>query len=194
MRLYNQDTNNLAVYLGVDMPALGKFLRKFNLNARELEKMASLAKNTRLELISHAKIYEAAGLEVAINAQEKLTESRRAVDFFETTHGKSIYALLNQNGKTFNRFLVKDYLSNLHTQDLKWARLMDRIASDLGLNLTLFKTYAEQEEAMLDAVENLFYTYPNHKENLIISKKAIGELVEIASISPADEIKEEKNP
>jgi hypothetical protein len=109
-----------------------------------------------------------------------MDESRRAEDFFSSKHGKAIFNLLNQNGKVFNRELVKQYLDELNSSDILWARMVDFISSDLGLNPSNYNTYNEQEADMIDAIEKLYREYSPSNNNTIVSKKTIDEMLDRA--------------
>jgi hypothetical protein len=159
MRLNNASTNNLAIYSGVKTNALGKFVKKYNLNVPELEKDVMKYRRIRLELASAVSGYEDNEIVQESKAIDSLDESRRATEFFDSKHGKIIYKLLKKNGKAFDRELVQQYLDKLENNDLKWARIMDHIASDLGLNYASYNTFGEQEGAMLDAIEKLYHQH-----------------------------------
>jgi hypothetical protein len=163
MRLNNASTNNLAIYSGVKTNALGKFVKKYNLNVPELEKDVMKYRRIRLELASAVSGYEDNEIVQESKAIDSLDESRRATEFFDSKHGKIIYKLLKKNGKAFDRDLVQQYLDQLESNDLKWARIMDLIASDLGLNYASYGTFEAQEKDMLDAIEKLYNQYQGSK-------------------------------
>jgi hypothetical protein len=191
MRLNNTETNNLAIYTGVKTDALSRFIRKYNLNVAKLEKDVMKYKRIRLDLASAISGYDDNELAQDIARKYSLDESRRATEFFDSKHGKTIFNLLKRNGKVFNRELVQQYFDQLNTNDLKWNRLMDFIASDLGLNYAIYNTFEEQERDMLDAIEKLYNLYENIDDKLIISKNAINEMVEKA-VQPDIEIDQER--
>jgi hypothetical protein len=90
-----------------------------------------------------------------------INESRRANLFFSSSHGKAILDILNKNGKVFSSELVSEYFGELEQNDIKWARKMDVIANNLGLNNTAFETYKHMEEAMLDVIKMLYIQFQN---------------------------------
>lgn len=192
MRLHNQEINNLAVYTGVKTDALRKFIRKYNLDIARLERDVTKFKKARLDLSSAISGYEDNELFHEIKAKYSLDESRRANEFFETKHGKAIFSLLKRNGKVFNRDLVKQYLDKLNTNDLKWTRIMDYIASDLGLNYSEYNTSTEQEEAMLDVLETLYHQNQPKKDKLIVTKKTLNEMIDKFTKTDMEEIAERK--
>jgi hypothetical protein len=171
--------------------ALSRFIRKYNLNVAKLENDVMRYKRIRLDLASAISGYDDNELAQDIARKYSLEESRRSTEFFDSKHGKAIYNLLKRNGKIFNRELVQQYFDKLNTNDLKWGRIMDFIASDLGLNYAIYSTFEEQERDMLDAIEKLYSQYQNVNEKLIISKNAINEMVEKA-IQPDIEIDQER--
>jgi hypothetical protein len=192
MRLHNQEMNNLAVYTGVNTDMLRKFIRKYNLDIAMLERDVTKYKKSRLDLASAISGYEDNELSQEIKAKYSLDESRRANEFFETKHGKAIFNLLKRNRKVFNRDLVKQYLDKLNTNDLKWARIMDHIASDLGLNYSEYKTFTEQEEAMLDVLGTLYYQHQPKDDKLIVTKKTLNEMIDKVTKPDMEEIAERK--
>ncbi len=191
MRLNNTSTNNLAIYTGVKTDALSRFIRKYNLNVTNLERDVMKYKRIRLDLAAAISGYDDNEIAQDIALKYSLHESRRATEFFESKHGKAIFNLLKRNGKLFNRELVQQYFDKLNTNDLKWSRLMDFIASDLGLNYAIYSTFEEQEREMLDAIEKLYNQYQTSDTKLIISKNAINEMVEKA-VKPDTEIDQER--
>jgi hypothetical protein len=191
MRLNNTEVNNLAIYTGVKTDALSRFIRKYNLNVTKLEKDVMKYKRIRLDLAAAISGYDNNDLAQDIARKYSLEESRRATEFFESKHGKAIFNLLKRNGKVFNREMVQQYFDKLNTNDLKWSRIMDFIASDLGLNYAIYSTFEEQERDMLDAIEKLYNQYQTSDTKLIISKNAINEMVEKA-VQPDIEIDQER--
>ena len=191
MRLNNTEINNLAIYTGVKTDALSRFIRKYNLNVTNLERDVMKYKRIRLDLAAAISGYDDNEIAQDIVRKYSLDESRRATEFFDSKHGKAIFNLLKRNGKVFNRELVVQYFDQLNTNDLKWSRLMDFIASDLGLNYAIYSTFEEQERDMLDAIEKLYNQYQTSDTKLIISKNAINEMVEKA-IQPDIEIDQER--
>jgi len=186
-----QAINNMAVFTGVRTAALNRFIRKYNLNVEKLSQAVMKYKNIRKDLSAAVSGYDDNELAQEIKAKYSLDESRRANEFFTSAHGKAIYNLLNRNGKEFDRDLVKAYLNKLNTNDLKWARMMDFIASDLGLITSTFNTFRDQEEAMLHVIESLYYEYIDSNNKLVVSKQAIDEMVEKA-VQPDIDLKKER--
>jgi hypothetical protein len=191
MRLNNTEINNLAIYTGVKTDALSRFIRKYNLNVAKLEKDVMKFKRIRLDLAAAISGYDDNELAQYIARKYSLDESRRATEFFSSKHGKAIFNLLKRNGKVFNRELVQQYFDKLNTNDLKWSRLMDFIASYLGVNYAIYNTFEEQERDMLDTIEKLYDQYQAADDKLIISKNAINEMVEKA-VKPDIETDQER--
>ena len=192
MRLHNQEMNNLAVYTGVNTDMLRKFIRKYNLDIARLERDVTKYKKSRLDLASAISGYEDNDLAQKIKAKYSLDESRRANEFFESKHGKAIHNLLKRNGGIFDRDLVKQYLDKLNTNDLKWSRIMDFIASDLGVNYSEYNTFAVQEEKMLDALATLYQQYKPADSSLIVSKKNMNEMIDQVTKLDIEEIAKRK--
>lgn len=191
MRLNKTEINNLAVYTGIKTDALRRFINKYNLDITKLERDVTKYKRIRLDLAAAVSGYDDNEIAQQIQAKYSLDESRRAIDFFNSTYGKAILNILKQNEKEFNREMVRQYLDKLNTNDLKWARIMDFIASDLGLNHAEYNTFGEQEVAMLDAIETLFSQYKESNEKLVISKQSIDEMVEKA-VKPDIDLEKER--
>lgn len=191
MRLNKTEINNLAVYTGIKTDALRRFTNKYNLDIRKLERDVTKYKRIRLDLAAAVSGYDDNEIAQQIQAKYSLDESRRSNDFFASAHGKAIYNLLKRNGKVFNQDLVKAYFDKLNTNDLKWARIMDFIASDLGLNHAEYNTFGEQEVAMLDAIETLFSQYKESNDKLVISKQSIDEMIE-KTVKPDIDLEKER--
>lgn len=179
MRLHNQELNNLAVYTGVRYDALKRFIKKYNLDVAKLERNVTKFKNVRKDLAAAVSGYENNDLAQEFAQESGLDESRRAVEFFTSKHGKSILNQLKRNGNEFNRDVVLQYFDKLNTDDYKWARIMDFIAADLGLNINAYDTFQDQERDMVIAIEKL---YNDHKAmnngTTVVSKKTINEMVD----------------
>lgn len=182
----------MAVFTGIRTAALRKFINKYNLDVVKLEQDVMKLRRIRKELASAVSGYDDNQIAQEIKAKYSLDESRRANEFFASAHGKTIYNLLKRNGKEFNRDLVKGYLDQVNTNDLKWARIMDFIASDLGIDHAEYKTFGEQEVAMLDAIETLFRQYQGSDDKLVISKQSIDEMVQRA-VQPDIELEQERS-
>jgi hypothetical protein len=176
-----QAINNLAVYTGVRTVALRQFIRKYNLDVTKLERNVMKYKNVRKDLAAAISGYENNELVGKIVSNYGLEENRRANDFFTSKHGNTILKLLKRNGNTFSNDLVKQYLDGLNTDDYKWARIMDFIGTDLGLNIAIYSTYEEQEKDMLEAIEKLYNQYTLTDEKIVVSKKTVNEMVEKAT-------------
>jgi hypothetical protein len=176
-----QAINNLAVYTGVRTAALRQFIRKYNLDVPKLERNVMKYKNVRKDLAAAISGYENNELVGKIVSNYGLEENRRANDFFSSKHGNAILKLLKRNGNAFSNDLVKQYLDGLNTDDYKWARIMDFIGTDLGLNIAMYSTYEGQEKDMLDAIEKLYNQYTPTDEKIIVSKKTVNEMVEKAT-------------
>lgn len=193
MRLNNTEINNLAVYTGVKTDALKKFINKYNLDVAKLNRDVMKYKRVRLDLVTAVSGYDNNETAQELVSIYRLDEGKRANEFFATIHGKAIFNLLKRNGKKFNRELVAKYLDGLNTNDLKWARIMELIASNLGLNNKAYTTFKEQESAMLDAIERLYQEYKHTNEKVIITKMALNELVEKALVSDMDTEREREH-
>lgn len=176
-----QAINNLAVYTGIRTAALRQFIRKYNLDVPKLERNVMKYKNVRKDLAAAISGYDNNELVGKIVSDYGLEESRRADDFFTSKHGSTILKLLKRNGNAFSNDLVKQYLDGLNTDDYKWARIMDLIGTDLGLNIAMYSTYEEQEKDMLDAIEKLYNQYTPTDEKIVVSKKTVNEMVEMAT-------------
>lgn len=169
--------NNLAVYTGVRAAALRQFILKYNLVVSKLERNVIKYKNVRKDLSAAISGYENNELVNKIVSDYGLEENKRANDFFTSTHGNTILKLLKRNGNAFSNNVVKQYLEGLNKDDYKWARQMDIIASDLGLNVGMYSTYEEQEKDMINKVEMLYNQYHPTNEKIVVSKKTINEMV-----------------
>lgn len=176
-----QSINNLAVYTGVRTAALRQFIRKYNLDVPKLERNVLKYKNVRKDLAAAISGYENNELVGKIVSDYGLVENRRADDFFTSKYGSMILKLLKRNGNKFSNDLVKQYLEGLNTDDYKWARIMDFIGTDLGLNIAMYSTYEEQEKDMLEAIEKLYNQYTPTDEKIVVSKKTVNEMVEKAT-------------
>ncbi len=176
-----QAINNIAVYTGVRTAALRQFIRKYNLDVPKLERNVMKYKNVRKDLAAAISGYENNELVGKIVSDYGLEENRRADDFFTSKHGSTILKLLKRNGNKFSNDLVRQYLYGLNTDDYKWARIMDFIGTDLGLNIAMYSTYEEQEKDMLDAIEKLYNQYTPTNDKIVVSKKTVNEMVEKAT-------------
>lgn len=179
MRLHNQELNNLAVYTGVRYDALKRFIKKYNLDIAKLERNVTKFKNVRKDLAAAVSGYEDNDLAQGFAQEYGLDESRRDGEFFTSKHGKSILNQLKRNGNEFNRDVVLQYFDKLNTDDYKWARIMDFIAADLGLNIHAYDTFQDQERDMVIAIEKLFNDYKAmNNGKTVVSKKTINEMVD----------------
>jgi len=170
--------DTIATYSGTRASAISGFIRKHQLNAEKLAADIVKNKTLRKDLSSALSGYSDNELATTIVQKYKIVENRRADDFFSYKHGKAIFNLLNQNGKVFNREVVKQYLDELNSSDILWARMVDFISSDLGLNPSNYNTYNEQEADMIDAIEKLYREYSPSNNNTIVTKKAINEMLD----------------
>jgi hypothetical protein len=117
---------------------------------------------------------------------ESITEaSRRATDFFgDSKHGKALHRLMK--GK-WNPSVVEKYVDKLSGgNDVKYARIMDFIAGDLGLNIRKYKTVGEMEPEMIKSMETLYKDFLT--ESLGEGRKSLQDM-----IKDADRIKKEYN-
>ena len=179
MRLHNQELNNLAVYTGVRYDALKRFIRKYNLDVAKLERNVTRFKNVRKDLAAAVSGYENNDLAQGFAQEYGLDESRRAGEFFTSKHGKTILNQLKRNGKEFNRDVVLQYFDKLNTDDYKWARIMDFIAADLGLNVNAYETFQDQANDMVKTIEILYEAYKAiNNGKTVIARKTINEMVD----------------
>jgi hypothetical protein len=81
--------------------------------------------------------------------------SRRATDFYgDSKHGKALHSLLKGkwDSKKVEKFLEKLGDGN----DVKYARLIDFISGDAGLNIRKYKTVGEQLPELMKVLETLY--------------------------------------
>jgi hypothetical protein len=180
MRLHNQEKNNLAIYTGIRKASLSKFVRKYNLDIDKLTKNVMKYKNVRKDLVAAVSGYDENPLAQEFIDKYSLDEGRRADEFFTTKHGKAIFNLLKRNGKEFSKDLISQYFDKLNIDDYRWAKIMDRVCFELGLNYANYNTYAEQEVDMINAIEKLYREYSPSNKNTIVSKKTIDEMLDRA--------------
>jgi hypothetical protein len=95
------------------------------------------------------------------NKNESVNEaSRRATDFFgDSKYGKAIHQLLKGKWDTKKVKLFLDKLGG--GNDVKYVRIMDFIAGDLGLNVRKYKTVGEMEPEMVKSMETLYKDFLN---------------------------------
>jgi hypothetical protein len=97
--------------------------------------------------------------------KEKMSEGRRSDEFFTSKFGIQILDLIQKNNGVFDKEQIRQYLSDLEqTNDIKWGRIMDMIANQVGIDTRRFATYGEQENAIIDAIEKL---YVEHNKGLM---------------------------
>jgi Arc/MetJ family transcription regulator len=116
---------------------------------------------------------------VTRSKKESVNEaSRRATDFFgDSKHGKAIHQLLG--GKWDSR-KVKKYLDSISLVGSKYARLMDFIAGDLGLDTRKYKTVGEMEGDMLKSMETLYKDFLSESVEVgVFTQKSVNENKEV---------------
>jgi hypothetical protein len=97
--------------------------------------------------------------------KKKMSEGRRSDEFFTSKFGIQILDLIQKNNGVFDKEQIRQYLSDLEqTNDIKWGRIMDMIANQVGIDTRRFATYGEQENAIIDAIEKL---YVEHNKGLM---------------------------
>lgn len=101
--------------------------------------------------------------------KESITEaSRRANDFFgDSKHGIALHKLL---GGKWNGKKVGAYLDKMGGgSDVKWARAMDFISKDAGLDTHKFSNLEVQERELVKALETLYKDFLSESTNEVIS-------------------------
>jgi hypothetical protein len=101
----------------------------------------------------------------SIQKNESINEaSRRATDFFgDSKYGKAIHKLLG--GKWDSRKVQKFFDKLGDGNDVSWARMMDFIAGDLGLNIRSYTTVSKMEKDMITKMESLYTDFLSESVN-----------------------------
>lgn len=173
-----QAINNMAVYTGVRTAALSRFIRKYNLDVDKLSQAVMKYKNIRKDLSAAVSGYGDNEIAQELVNKFKLNEGIMADEFFVSPVGRAVLLSAKRNDGKFDRDKVTEVLDNLNSSDLKWARQMDVIAINVGLNINDYNTYGEQLPAMLDAMERLYSEYKaKPKESIVVTKQTIIEMV-----------------
>jgi hypothetical protein len=173
-----QAINNLAVYTSIRAAALSRFIRKYNLDVDKLSQAVMKYKNIRKDLSAAVSGYNDNEITQELVSKFKLNESIMADEFFVSPVGRAVLLSAKRNDGKFDRSKATEVLDNLNTSDLKWARQMDVIAINVGLNINDYATYGEQLPAMLDAMEGLYNEYKSKpKESIVVTKQTIIEMV-----------------
>jgi hypothetical protein len=173
-----QSINNLAVYTSIRAAALSRFIRKYNLDVDKLSQAVMKYKNIRKDLSAAVSGYADNEIAQELVNKFKLNEGIMADEFFVSPIGRAVLLSAKRNDGKFDRNKVTEVLDNLNTSDLKWARKMDVIAINVGLNINDYNTYGEQLPAMLDAMERLYNEYKSKpKESIVVTKQTIIEMV-----------------
>lgn len=173
-----QAINNMAVYTGVRTAALSRFIRKYNLDVDKLSQAVMKYKNIRKDLSAAVAGYVDNEIAQELVNKFKLHEGIMADEFFVSPVGRAVLLSAKRNDGKFDRDKVTEVLDNLNTSDLKWARQMDVIAINVGLNINDYNTYGEQLPAMLDAMERLYNQYKSKPlESIVVTKQTIIEMV-----------------
>jgi hypothetical protein len=173
-----QAINNLAVYTSIRAAALSRFIRKYNLDVDKLSQAVMKYKNIRKDLSSAVSGYADNEIAQELVNKFKLHEGIMGDEFFVSPVGRAVLLSAKRNDGKFDRNKVTAILDNLNTSDLKWARQMDVIAINVGLNINNYATYGEQLPAMLDAMERLYVEYKaTPRESIVVTKQTIIEMV-----------------
>lgn len=160
MRLFHQEANNLAVLTGIKNKTLSRFLKKFDINLINNKELDPWIHNhIRRDTIAAVSDYQEFDLQQESSITQPLIEETNPSEFFTSKHGKAILIRLKKNGHVFSRELIKQYFDNLNPKVFRWARMIDLIARDLGLNFVQYNTYQEQENDMLNKIELLHSEY-----------------------------------
>jgi len=177
-----QALNNLAVYTSIRTAGLSRFIRKYNLDVDKLSQAVMKYQKIRKDLSAAVSGYNDNEITQELVSKFKLHEGIRAQEFFDTKFGRTVLNAIRKNGGEFNKEQVSDLLDNLNTNnDLKWARQIDMIAINVGLNINNYETYGHQLPDMLGAIEKLYLEYlPTLRKPIVTSKKEIMEMVEKA--------------
>jgi hypothetical protein len=178
-----QAINNIAIYSNTRTAALSRFIRKYDLDVNKLEQDVLKLRNVRKDLTSAVSGYADNDFVQNLVNRYRLNEGIRAQEFFDTKFGRTVLNAIRKNGGEFNKEQVSDLLDNLNTNnDLKWARQIDMIAINVGLNINNYETYGHQLPDMLGAIEKLYLEYlPTLRKPIVTSKKEIMEMVEKAA-------------
>jgi hypothetical protein len=171
--------NNLAIYTGVRVGKLSKFIRKYNLDLVKLTTAVMKDKNVRKDLAAAVSGYDDNELAQDFASKYTMNEGIRAEDFYASTVGKAILRIIRKNNGHFNGAQVSQLLDNLNPHDLKWARQMDAIAISVGLDISRYETYGDQLPDMLNAMEKLYLELKPSR--IITTKKEINEMIEKAA-------------
>jgi hypothetical protein len=135
-------------------------------------------KNIRKDLSAAVSGYADNEIAQELVNKFKLHEGIMGDEFFVSPVGRAVLLSAKRNDGKFDRNKVTEVLDNLNTSDLKWARQMDVIAINVGLNINDYATYGEQLPAMLDAMEGLYNEYKSKpKESIVVTKQTIIEMV-----------------
>jgi hypothetical protein len=173
-----QALNNLAVYTSIRTAGLSRFIRKYNLDVDKLSQAVMKYKNIRKDLSAAVSGYADNEIAQELVNKFKLHEGIMGDEFFVSPVGRAVLLSAKRNDGKFDRDKVAELLDNLNTSDLKWARQMDVIAINVGLNINNYATYGEQLPAMLDAMERLYVEYKSTpRESIVVTKQTIIEMV-----------------
>jgi hypothetical protein len=173
-----QALNNLAVYTSIRTAALSRFIRKYNLDVDKLSQAVMKYQKIRKDLSAAVSGYADNEIAQELVSKFKLHEGIMADEFFVSPVGRAVLLSAKRNDGKFDRDKVAELLDNLNTSDLKWARQMDVIAINVGLNINNYGTYGEQLPAMLDEMERLYVEYKSTpRESIVVTKQTIIEMV-----------------
>lgn len=102
--------------------------------------------------------------------------SRRATDFYgDSNHGKSIHSLLK--GKWDSK-KVENYLEKLGGgSDVKYARLIDFISKDSGLNTRKYKNIGEQLPDLIKQLEVLYKDFLTESVNEAVKPSQVSSTI-----------------
>lgn len=122
-------------------------------------KFYNVKKGEIVELIDDdgdiAKVKLKSGEIVNIESEHVNEESKRSTDFYgDSKYGNDIHSLLN--GKWDSK-KVENYLEKLGGgNDIKYARIIDFISGDAGLNIRKYKNIGEQLPDLMKQLEILY--------------------------------------
>ena len=150
---YNTDEDDVAYIQNILKKAGVNATAEAGLDSEEMEVKAANA----IELRKAKKAIEADGFEIN-------EASRRATDFYgDSKYGKSIDLLLK--GKWDSK-KVENFLDKLGDgNDVKYARIIDFISGDAGLNIRKYKNIGEQLPDLMKQLEVLYKDFLTESVN-----------------------------
>ena len=151
---YNVKADNAYQFINGAYAVLGMYLKD--------EKLESGVKNTLQRVV---KDLEGLRKYFFSRKDESINEvSRRATDFYgDSKHGKAIDLLLK--GKWDSK-KVENFLEKLGGgNDVKYARIIDFISGDVGLNIRKYKNIGEQLPDLMKQLEVLYKDFLSESVN-----------------------------